>query len=250
MHNSRHFSQLQRLLQIDSRGIENKRLVATTFNIDSASILSRGKSEPLAPRTVDVYRTYEAAQPPPDAQEVPRNRKIKEVARVILAAVSLAGPRARSPWSRATPSLRLSYFRSKTDVRRREDPREIHARVKTRRGYLERYGMEGREKERERGTRGSKRNGVGTPRPERERTNDTHAGGTTHVGPVICWTSHGHVVFHGHGVHSIVHFFGAVPRRVVPQPARATLWSERIACDSNRHRHATSRRRQPPSKHR
>ena len=41
---------------------------------------------------------------------------------------------------------------------------------------------------------------------ERGRGSDTHAGGTTHVGPVICWTPHGHVVFHGHGVHSIVHF--------------------------------------------
>lgn len=35
---------------------------------------------------------------------------------------------------------------------------------------------------------------------------------------------------------------GAVPRRVVPPPRpRATLWSERIACDSNRHRHAAPR---------
>jgi len=43
-------------------------------------------------------------------------------------------------------------------------------------------------------------------RREREKERDTHAGGTTHDGPVICWTPHGHVVFHGHEVHSIVHF--------------------------------------------
>ena len=35
---------------------------------------------------------------------------------------------------------------------------------------------------------------------------------------------------------------GAVPRRVVPPPRpRATLWSGRIACDSNRHRHTAPR---------
>lgn len=34
---------------------------------------------------------------------------------------------------------------------------------------------------------------------------------------------------------------GAVPRRIVPQPVRATLWFEQIACDSNRHRHTTPR---------
>lgn len=49
-----------------------------------------------------------------------------------------------------------------------------------------------RERERERKRKGRKR--------------DTHTGGTTHDGPVICWTLHGHVVFHGHAVHSIVHF--------------------------------------------
>lgn len=41
---------------------------------------------------------------------------------------------------------------------------------------------------------------------EKEKERNTHAGGTTHDGPVICWTPHGHVVFHGHEVHSIVHF--------------------------------------------
>lgn len=45
------------------------------------------------------------------------------------------------------------------------------------------------------------------PREEGEkgRKRDTHAGGTTHDGLVICWTPHGHVVFHGHEVHTALY---------------------------------------------
>lgn len=71
---------------------------------------------------------------------------------------------------------------------------------------------------------------------ERERGRDTHAGGTTHDGHVICWTPHGHVVFHGHEVHQHCTLLGTVPRRVVsPAGPCATLWLKPIACDSNRH---------------
>ena len=143
---------------------------------------------------------------------------------MILAAVSLLGPRDRLRVARDHQSLSLSlslssslflllsYFRRKTDVRRREDPREIHARVKTRRNDADSHGRGhgggGEARIAYRGGTGLEhvRNGGRERERERGRGSDTHAGGTTHVGPVICWTPHGHVVFHGHGVHSIVHF--------------------------------------------
>lgn len=54
---------------------------------------------------------------------------------------------------------------------------------------------------------------------EKGRKRNTHAGETTHDGPVICWTTHGHVVLHGHEVYSIVHLL--VLSRGVPYRQRA-----------------------------
>lgn len=140
------------------------------------------------------------------------------------------------PTRRTRPCpLRIYYFRSKTDVRRREDPREIHARVKAQRNDADRPGPR---RVVARWNRANRRNGVGTEGwREGERRRDTHAGGTTHDGPVICWTPHGHVVFHGHEVHSIVHFLALSRGVSYLRLARATLWFEAIARDSNRRGH-------------
>lgn len=75
----------------------------------------------------------------------------------------------------------------------------------------------------------------GGPRKVREkgRKRNTHAGGTTHDGPVICWTPHGHVVPHGHEVHSIVHFLAlsrgvSYRQRAVQLYGRSRLRATRI----------------------
>lgn len=152
---------------------------------------------------------------------------------MILAAVSPLGPRvhsvARAPMLLA--SSRLSYFRSKTDVRRREDPREIRARVKARRNDADRHarrlaGPDVREAHEERGW-----NTSGTRENERHPRRWDHTRRSRHLLDTawacrVPWTR---------GTQHCT-LLGAVPRRVVPPPARATLWSERIACDSNRHR--------------